>query len=179
MNAPTEPDESSSGRVVRALILSDTHFPARGRELPAALLERAAAADLLIHAGDLCDRPALELLRRIGPPLHVVLGNNDRELAGELPERLTLELAGHRIGVVHDGGPRPGRLERLRRAFPDHEAVVFGHSHLPLHERADDGFQIFNPGSPTDRRGRWPVHTFAELEADAEGLRFRLVDLEP
>ncbi len=29
--------------------------------------------------------------------------------------------------------------------------MVFGHSHLPLHEE-EDGFQIFNPGSPTDRR---------------------------
>ena len=30
--------------------------------------------------------------------------------------------------------------------------MVFGHSHLPLHEQASDGFQIFNPGSPTERR---------------------------
>ena len=36
--------------------------------------------------------------------------------------------------------------------------MIFGHSHLPLHERAEDGFQIFNPGSPTDRR-RAPAHT--------------------
>ena len=32
----------------------------------------------------------------------------------------------------------------------------------PLVERADDGFLIVNPGSPTDRR-RQPVHTMAEL----------------
>jgi predicted phosphodiesterase len=35
--------------------------------------------------------------------------------------------------------------------------VVFGHSHIPLHEEAD-AFQIFNPGSPTDRR-RQPRHS--------------------
>ena len=29
--------------------------------------------------------------------------------------------------------------------------MVFGHSHLPLHEERD-GFAIFNPGSPTERR---------------------------
>jgi hypothetical protein len=28
---------------------------------------------------------------------------------------------------------------------------VFGHSHISLHER-DGSFQIFNPGSATDRR---------------------------
>ena len=34
---------------------------------------------------------------------------------------------------------------------------MFGHSHLPLLE-ARDGFAIFNPGSPTERR-RAPHHT--------------------
>jgi predicted phosphodiesterase len=38
------------------------------------------------------------------------------------------------------------------------DLVVFGHSHLPLHEQAPDGFQILNPGSPTERR-RAPSHT--------------------
>ena len=53
--------------------------------------------------------------------------------------------------MLHDAGPADGRLERMRRRFPDADAVVFGHSHLPLLE-ARDGFAIFNPGSPTERR---------------------------
>ena len=53
--------------------------------------------------------------------------------------------------MIHDAGPAKGRLERLRARFPDADAVVFGHSHMPLHEERD-GFQIFNPGSPTERR---------------------------
>src|SRR3712207_8605385 len=59
--------------------------------------------------------------------------------------------------MIHDAGPATGRLDRLRNRFPDADAVVFGHSHIPLHEEAG-GFQIFNPGSPTDRR-RQPRHT--------------------
>jgi predicted phosphodiesterase len=47
----------------------------------------------------------------------------------------------------------------MRRRFGDRaDLVVFGHSHLPLHEQAPDGFQILNPGSPTERR-RAPAHT--------------------
>ena len=46
-----------------------------------------------------------------------------------------LELDDARIGLVHDAGPARGRLARLRRAFGDADAVVFGHSHMPLHER--------------------------------------------
>jgi predicted phosphodiesterase len=40
--------------------------------------------------------------------------------------------------------------------------VIFGHSHIPLHEAAGDGFFILNPGSPTDRR-RHPRCTMAEI----------------
>jgi uncharacterized protein len=53
--------------------------------------------------------------------------------------------------------------------------VVFGHSHLPLHEERD-GFHIFNPGSPTDRR-RAPSHTMGVATARAGRLRFELVEL--
>jgi uncharacterized protein len=55
--------------------------------------------------------------------------------------------------------------------------VVFGHSHIPLHERDDSGFQIFNPGSPTDRR-RQPVHTMGLARVGDDGdLSFELIEL--
>jgi hypothetical protein len=62
--------------------------------------------------------------------------------------------------VIHDAGPSKGRLERLRLRFPDADAVIFGHSHMPLHEERDS-FQIFNPGSPTERR-RAPQRSMGE-----------------
>ena len=91
-------------------------------------------------------------------------------------ERL-VEVGGVRIGVVHDAGPSRGRLARLRRRFPDADAVVFGHSHTPLHERAPDGFQIFNPGSPTDRR-RQPRHTMGEGTIQDGKLDLRVIALD-
>ena len=90
-----------------------------------------------------------------------VHGNVDSaELCDLLPAERVVDADGARIGMLHDAGPRAGRLARMRRHFGDRaaDAVIFGHSHLPLHERADDGFQIFNPGSPTERR-RAPAHT--------------------
>jgi putative phosphoesterase len=106
-----------------------------------------------------------------------VHGNVDSaELRRRLPERRVVEAGGCRIGMLHDAGPAHGRLERLRRAFPDADAVVFGHSHIPLHERAPDGFAIFNPGSPTDRR-RQPHHTMGLATAAAGALDFELLSL--
>ena len=74
--------------------------------------------------------------------------------------------------MIHDAGPAAGRLDRMRRRFPDADAVVFGHSHIPLHEERD-GFAIFNPGSPTERR-RAPHHTMGFATVDHARVTFAL-----
>lgn len=147
--------------------------------MPEACLARLRAADLILHCGDFAEVQVLTALEALGPPVAAVYGNVDsRELRERLPERRVVEAGGARIGMVHDAGPAKGRLERLRRAFPDADAVVFGHSHIPLHERAGDGFQIFNPGSPTDRR-RQPVHTMGVGAVGSGGVLFEHLALEP
>jgi predicted phosphodiesterase len=52
---------------------------------------------------------------------------------------------------------------------------VFGHSHIPLHEERD-GFQIFNPGSPTERR-RSPRHTMGVATVAGGRIAFELIAL--
>jgi uncharacterized protein len=79
-----------------------------------------------------------------------------------LPERLELELAGVRVGMVHDSGPARGRADRLHAMFPAADLVVFGHSHIPWDEVGVDGQRLLNPGSPTQRR-RQPVATCARV----------------
>jgi putative phosphoesterase len=141
-------------------VISDTHLPRGARWLPDACVERIAGADLLLHAGDFSTVEVLRELEAIGPPVIGVHGNVDSaDLRRLLPAERVVETDGARIAMVHDAGSRGGRLERMRRRFGDRaDVLVFGHSHLPLHEEAPDGFQIFNPGSPTERR-RAPVHT--------------------
>jgi uncharacterized protein len=158
-------------------VISDTHLPRGARRIPEACLEWMRAADLIVHAGDVMTTEALEGIEAVGPPVAAVHGNMDSaDLRGALPERRIVELEGARLGVVHDAGPRPGRLERMRRLFPDADAVVFGHSHLPLHDERD-GFQIFNPGSPTERR-RAPSHTMGLARVEARKITFELIALD-
>jgi len=159
-------------------VIADTHMPRGSRRLPDACVERIAAADLLLHAGDFSTLEVLRELESIGPPVAAVHGNVDSaELRRLLPEERIVEAGGARIALVHDAGARSGRLERMRRRFGGRaDAVVFGHSHLPLHERAAGGFQIFNPGSPTERR-RAPAHTMGMARVGEAGLRFELIDL--
>jgi putative phosphoesterase len=153
-------------------------MPKGARALPEACLERLLAADAILHAGDLVAVEVLELLEGLGPPVHAVHGNVDEpELRMRLPAVRVVEAGGTRIVMTHDGGPSAGRLARLRGRFAGMgaDAVVFGHSHLPLHEERD-GFHIFNPGSPTERR-RAPAHTMGLATAHAGRLGFALVEL--
>jgi uncharacterized protein len=136
-----------------------------------------AAADLILHGGDFTALEVLHDLEALGPPVAAVHGNVDSaELRQRLPEARTVDADGARIAMVHDAGPARGRLTRMRLRFPDADAVVFGHSHIPLHER-EEGFQIFNPGSPTDRR-RAPAHTMGVATARDGELEFELVQLD-
>jgi putative phosphoesterase len=159
-------------------VISDTHMPRGARRLPDACVERIAAADLLLHAGDFSTVDVLRELETIGPPVAAVHGNVDTaELRRLLPKERVVEADGARIAMVHDAGPSRGRLERMRRRFGDlADVVVFGHSHLPLHEQAPDGFQILNPGSPTERR-RAPTHTMGLISVDDGLARCDLIHL--
>ncbi|HWH94058.1 MAG TPA: metallophosphoesterase family protein [Baekduia sp.] len=166
---------------MRLAIISDTHLPRGARALPAACVARLRAADLILHAGDFMEASVLDALAALGPPVAGVYGNVDRpEVVARLPERREVEVGddGVRIGMVHDAGPAAGRLERQRRAFAGCDAVVFGHSHIPLHETSADGaFQLFNPGSPTDRR-RQPRHTMGEATVAGATITFTLIALD-
>jgi uncharacterized protein len=163
---------------VQLAIVADTHLPRGKRLLPQACVQRLRAADLILHAGDLSTVDVLRMLEALGPPVAAVHGNVDApDLRALLPATRIVEADGARIAMVHDAGPAKGRLARMRRRFPDADAVVFGHSHIPLYERADDGFQIFNPGSPTDRR-RQPWHTMGLARVRArDKIEFELVEL--
>ncbi len=157
-------------------IVSDTHMPKGSRALPEECERRCREADLIIHGGDFSEPSVLEMFRSFGPTVAAVHGNVDsKELRGWLPETTSVEVESIRIGLVHDSGQASGRLARMQALFPNHDAVVFGHSHLPLHEESD-GFQIFNPGSPTERR-RAPFKSMGAATVDGTHIRFELIDL--
>jgi putative phosphoesterase len=162
---------------MRIAVISDTHMPRGPRALPARCVEELRGADAILHGGDFMRAEVLQMLQALGPPVHGVHGNVDDEaLRRMLPATRVVELGGARIGMVHDAGASSGRLARMRFRFKDADAVIFGHSHLPLHEADGDGFQIFNPGSPTERR-RAPAHTMGIATVEDGRVHFELLRL--
>jgi len=154
---------------VRVVVLADTHAPRRWRACPPRVAEHLRRTDLILHAGDVCTASVLTELAQYAP-VFAVLGNNDGPDVARwgAPETAELDLGGFSLAMVHDSGPAVGRIGRMRRKFPEASLVVFGHSHIPLDESAND-LRIFNPGSPTDRR-RQPRGTLGLLRIDSGRL---------
>ena len=131
-------------------VISDTH----GLLRPAAV-NILRGTDAVIHAGDVGTPETLAGLRALGPPLlAVVRGNVDVGAGAQgLPERVTVEIAGRRVLMLHD------RHDLDFYSPPTGvDLVVSGHSHRPgLERRADDGVLFLNPGAAGPRRFRLPV----------------------
>ena len=164
--------------MTHVVVLADTHIrrtglrPAQGaaralRRLPDAAYAHLEQADVILHAGAILVPEVLDELGGFAP-VHAVLGNNDAELLGLLPETQSLEIDGVRIAMVHDSGPAPGRAGRMHRRFPDADVVVFGHSHIPWDDSGVEGQLLFNPGSPTERRSQ-PHRTLGTLDIGPDG----------
>jgi putative phosphoesterase len=165
--------------VTEVVVLADTHIR-RGssRRLPPSVYAALQRADLVLHAGDVVTGALLDELNGFAPTL-AVLGNNDGELVGTLPEQRLLTVEGLRIALVHDSGPRKGREGRLRRRFPTADVVVFGHSHMPLDAPGLDDQRLFNPGSPTEMRPAFRGLGFGRLRiADGELVDHELIPVE-
>lgn len=153
----------------RLLLVADTHVPKRARALPVEVRRAAAAADLIVHAGDWVDESVLDELARIGPLLGVWGNNDGPALRERLPEIARADIEGVRVAVVHETGASAGREKRMDAAFPDTDLLVFGHSHIPWDTTAPGGLRLLNPGSPTDRR-RQPACTIMTLTLADAGI---------
>ena len=148
---------------MRVGVVSDTHCPEFLDRLPARIGELLAGVDLILHAGDITSPETLAELGRIAP-VEAVHGDHDRGLA--LPSRRVVEVGGRKIGIVHGNRshlieepatltgtltlglwwPKAGLYRWLRDAFPDTDAVVYGHTHF-ADVRRERGTLLFNPGA--------------------------------
>jgi len=173
---PARARPGCSSFLSRIAVISDTHLPRGRRVLPEQCLRLLRGADLVLHAGDFVSVEFFEELRAVGRPVEGVCGNMDEPALKErLPKQRVVEVGDVRIGMVHDAGLRVRREARLAARFPECEAVVYGHTHVPQVERFQH-LWVLNPGSPTDKR-RQPVHTMLVLRLRGRRITPELVTL--
>ena len=161
----------------RFVAVADTHSAPHGR-----IAEHVAALapDAIFHAGDIGELSVLEDLGTLAP-LYAVRGNIDTR-AGDLPDVLTIELAGGGRGMkvlmthIAVYGPKiRAEVAKLAREAGA-TLIVCGHSHVPFIGR-DKGLTVFNPGSIGPRRLTLPI-VFGIIDVTASGVRLAHVNCE-
>ncbi|MBI4329008.1 MAG: metallophosphoesterase family protein [Chloroflexi bacterium] len=139
-------------------LVSDTHIPEAGRDIPPQLFEVFAGArvEMILHAGDIYDPSCLDALERVAP-VYACEGNGDdlRRIVDRRIERTqVLEIGGLRVGLTHGLAIPEIPPVRTLESVMQHEfgrpvdVIVFGDTHteevLTL-----KGVLMVNPGSPT------------------------------
>ena len=155
--------------MTRIGVIADTH----GRLHPR-VVDVFRGVDHILHAGDIGGEDILELLRDVAPVTSVD-GNNDYASGEEI---LRTTIGDLRVLLTHilprPKKPRAAVLQSLRDVPAD--VVVFGHSHLPHHERIGDVL-FFNPASAGSQRFDYPV-AVGILERSRGGWAARHVALD-
>lgn len=130
--------ENAPERQFRIDVLSDTHGV-----LSSAAFRACSGADLIVHAGDICDDDIIPRLEMQAPVI-AVLGNND--WPGAYGPDVQYSAAFERLGVTFKVTHIPSRLAPL-----DTRIAICGHTHVA--QIMDVGAcTVVNPGSVTRPR---------------------------
>ncbi len=133
-------------------VLSDTHIDSAAEKLPLKLLQAFKGVDMIIHAGDMVDLSVIDQLKSICPNVRAVSGNMDPgPVKKAFPDKDIIEVAGHRIGLIHGSGHQDNLINLVGAVFKKDKVdmIIFGHSHNGVN-LLKDNVLYFNPGSPTD-----------------------------
>jgi len=185
---------------VRIGLVSDTHIQDDLAGMPDELAAtfKAQAVDLILHMGDVNSPRVLDVLEQVAT---VVAVRDFAELPSADPRldqtRRVIEVAGRRIGMVHDiGWPGPNILAHQELRFPSEpleevlvlkfgqpvDIVAFGHTHEELLLQ-HQGVWFINPGSPTYpglRHAAGGLGTIGILDIDPRGpVTARILKLCP
>lgn len=165
---------------MKILILSDSHG---NHDLVRRAIGQEAPIDLLIHAGDVEG----DLEEVLGPKreyeIFAVAGNMD--WSDRLPEELCFSAGGHSFYLTH--GHRLGvysGTDRLRACAKEKGAdiAVYGHIHIPVYEKGEDGITVINPGSIAKPRQEGWKKTYVVMTIGEDGdmdVRFKYLSRNP
>ena len=131
---------------MRIGLLSDTHLPEAGPDLPPEVYDALRGCDAILHGGDITIGRLLDRLEEIAP-VYAAMGNHDEHLAAD-----------PRFELLHRFEPLDWSMDKLVERFFDGrrpDVVVFGDSHFELLEEVD-GVLLFNVGSATLPRNLSP-----------------------
>lgn len=181
---------------MRIGVISDTHTPSVSSEPPQEVVRAFEGVDHIFHAGDILIASCLDWLEQIAPVTAVELGAHAHFSDDpRVEEKRVFEMAGYKIGMVHDliipGMGGEVMSGAIPREFPPEKSlpkaiegvfgtaldvVVFGHTHYAMVEE-HQGILLVNPGSPSLPRQVRRLGQVAILELLPEGSKAEILEL--
>lgn len=145
-------------------VISDTHNLLREE-----VIENLKECNMIIHAGDICDKEILTRLNKIAKTI-AVKGNNDSgEFGKSLPRFEVVKILDKLAYIVHDIKDLPDNLEGI-------DIVIYGHSHKYVNDKRN-GVLYLNPGSCGKRRFSLPLSMII-MDIDEENMIIKRIDID-
>jgi uncharacterized protein len=178
---------------MRIGVISDTHIPEAGPDLPAVVYDSFRDCQMILHCGDIHRIDVIDKLEGIAPTL-AARGNGDpyepvdgRPGVAEderVAEARVIAIEGFRLGLTHDLEFVEGKTEEfaeqylLDRFGERVDIALCGHTHVPMAWGLESGIAILNPGSPTLPYGyTHTLGTIGFLEIEPGRIEYTVVDL--
>jgi len=162
---------------MKIAVLSDTHIGQRLSAFPKNFLKEISAFDAVIHCGDYATLDVAKSFQEL-KNFYGVFGNMDNaDIHNALPEHLSVDFEGVRIGVIHGSGSPAGLTKKVYVALCSHypknmfDVIFFGHAHSPSDE-VISGVRFINPGAFSGNNnssfGSWGILTIENNSASWE-----------
>lgn len=160
---------------MRILVLADTHVPRTMPDLPQAVYDEIPHVDMIIHAGDFVEKDIFNKLKAL-KPIKAVYGNMDStDIHHLISPKEVIQVGKFKIGIIHGHGAPRDMIETVRGEFGDVDAIIFGHSHVPVN-MVKNGVLFFNPGSPTDKIFA-PSNSYGILEISDDKIEGKIINI--
>ncbi len=167
-------------------MLTDTHIPWVGKELPRVVMDTLQDTDLILHGGDIYSHAVLDQLEEIAPVL-AALGDDDYPtLDSRVKEKHVVVVDSFVIWLLHEGPPINGSSYWLPRWLKHRTAVeepylppdiiISGHEHRTILDHIDGILQI-NSGSATYLDYKEGLGSVGLLEITSGTARVELINL--
>ena len=140
-------------------LIGDTHIRSLTIGFPNFIINdfKEKNIDYLLHTGDFTSYDVYKKLQDVFGKEKVIgiSGNmDDSKISKELPEKIELDIFGHKVFITHGSGGPHDIIKRLNRRYDlsKYDIIIFGHAHRPFNEKWRDSKLYISPGTPTDKR---------------------------
>lgn len=164
-------------------LIGDTHLRSKEPNVLQQIIDdfQEKSVDYLFHTGDFTSFKVYKNLQDIFGKERVIAvkGNMDEsKISKELPEKIELNLYGHKIFITHGTGGPKNIIEQLNRRFDlsQYDIIIFGHAHRPFNEIWRDGKLYISPGTPTDKRFT-DINSYGYLKISQEKVEPKIIYL--